>query len=225
MPLQNEAGAGGPSITGIRVLTFDCDGVLFDTEEANKAFYNQILAHFNRPAMTAEQFAHAQMHTVDEVIANLFPDARAYDEAQRFRRQTGYDPFIPYMKMDPDLIRVLETYRPHLHLAIATNRSDTMNKVLDRHGLAHYFDLVVTARDVEKPKPDPEPLTRVLTHFQIKPDAMLYVGDSILDARAARAAGVSFAACRNPSIPGDFHIQRLAELETIIPPARDGTAL
>ncbi len=212
-------------MTDIRVLTFDCDGVLFDTEQANKAFYNQILAHFNRPAMTAEQFAHAQMHTVDEVIANLFPDARAFDEAQRYRKQTGYDPFIPYMKMDPDLIRVLETYRPHLHLAVATNRSDTMNKVLDIHGLAHYFELVVTARDVEKPKPDPEPLTRVLTHFQIQPDAMLYVGDSILDAQAARAAGVPFAACRNPSIPGDFHIQRLAELDTIIPPAMDSTAL
>jgi len=202
-------------------LTFDCDGVLFDTEEANKAFYNQILAYFNRPAMTSEQFGHAQMHTVDEVLYNLFPDSRAYAEAQQYRKQTGYDPFIPHMKMDPDLIRVLDNYRQHLYLAVATNRSDTMNKVLDAHGIAHYFDLVVTARDVKNPKPHPEPLNRVLTHFQIHPDAMLYVGDSILDAQAAQAAGVRFAACRNPAIPGDYHIQRLAELETIIPPAAD----
>lgn len=202
----------------IRVLTFDCDGVLFDTEAANKAFYNNILAHFNRPPMTDEQFAHAQMHTADQAMANLFPEAEAYAKAQEYRKQTGYDPFIPHMKMAPDLIPVLEQYRRVLSLAVATNRSDTMGKVLDIHGIAHYFDLVVTALDVEHPKPHPEPLIRVLDHFRAAPQEMIYVGDSSLDALAAEAAGVRFVACQNPDIPGDHHIQRLSELETIIPP-------
>ncbi len=199
-----------------RVLTFDCDGVLFDTETANKAFYNQILAQFDRPPMTDEQFAHAQMHTVDQAMANLFPDSEAYINAQQYRKQTGYDPFIPYMEMEPDLIDVLEKYQPVLSLAVATNRSDTMSKVLDLHGIAHYFDLVVTALDVEHPKPHPQPLTRVLEHFQAAPREMIYVGDSLLDAQSAEAAGVRFVAYRNPSIPGDHHIDRLADLKAII---------
>ena len=202
----------------LRVLTFDCDGVMFDTEAANKAFYNQILAHFNRPPMTDDQFAHAQMHTVDQAMANLFPDAESYAKAQAYRKKTGYDPFIPHMTMAPDLIPVLERYRAHLFLAVATNRSDTMNKVLDMHGIAHYFDLVVTALDVDHPKPHPEPLIRVLEHFQAAPQEMLYVGDSSLDAQAARAAGVRFVAYQNPDIPGDHHIQQLSELDAIIKP-------
>jgi beta-phosphoglucomutase-like phosphatase (HAD superfamily) len=32
------------------VVAFDCDGVLFDTEAANWAYYNHILGHFGRPA-------------------------------------------------------------------------------------------------------------------------------------------------------------------------------
>ena len=32
------------------------DGVLFDTEAANRAYYNHILEHFDKPAMTADQF-------------------------------------------------------------------------------------------------------------------------------------------------------------------------
>lgn len=205
-----------------RVLTFDCDGVLFDTETANKMFYNQILAQFNRPPMTDEQFAHAQMHTVDQAMANLFPDAETYIKAQQYRKQTGYDPFIPYMEMEPDLMDVLEKYQSVLSLAVATNRSDTMNRVLEVHGIAHYFDLVVTALDVEYPKPHPEPLTRVLDHFQAAPPEMIYVGDSALDAQSAGAADVRFVAYRNPSIPGDHHVARLAELETILNLATEG---
>lgn len=203
-------------MAGIRVLTFDCDGVLFDTEAANKAFYNRILAYFNRPPMSEQQFAHAQMHTVDAAIANLFPDPAEYEKAQQYRKEIGYTPFIPYMQMDADLVGLLEKYRGHLHLAVATNRSDTMGKVLEIHGIADSFDLVVTALDVQRPKPDPEQLNRVLTHFKLQPGAMLYVGDSLLDARAAEAAGVWFAACRNPELSAHFHIERLSELESIL---------
>jgi len=202
----------------IRILTFDCDGVLFDTETTNKAFYNHILAQFDRPPMTEEAFAHAQMHTVDQAMANLFPDAQTYQKAQQYRKQTGYEPFIPYMAMAPDLIDVLERYRPCLSLAVATNRSDTMNRVLEVHGIAEYFDLVVTALDVEHPKPHPEPLTRVLAHFRAAPREMVYVGDSPLDAQSAKAAGVYFVAYGNASISGDYHIGRLSDLETILNP-------
>ncbi|HEX9949261.1 MAG TPA: HAD hydrolase-like protein, partial [Thermodesulfobacteriota bacterium] len=36
----------------IKVIIFDCDGVLFDSKEANIAFYNQILSQFNLPPLT-----------------------------------------------------------------------------------------------------------------------------------------------------------------------------
>ncbi|MFO7839988.1 MAG: HAD-IA family hydrolase [Desulfosalsimonadaceae bacterium] len=210
---------------GIRVLTFDCDGVLFDTEQANKAFYNKILTHFDRPPMSAEQFAHAQMHTADQALAALFPDAGEYTKAQQYRKEIGYSPFIAYMQMDPDLVSVLEKYYRQVGLAVATNRTDTMDRVLDVHRIAAYFDLVVTALDVDRPKPHPDCLNRVLEHFRALPAEMLYVGDSSLDARAAEAAGVWFAACRNPEIPGDFYIDRLSELVSIISAAADGSAL
>jgi len=35
----------------VSVVAFDCDGVLFDTLEANRHYYNHILEHFDRPAM------------------------------------------------------------------------------------------------------------------------------------------------------------------------------
>jgi HAD superfamily hydrolase (TIGR01549 family) len=200
----------------IKVLTFDCDGVMFDTEKANKAYYNDLLNHFGRHLMTPDQFSYAQMHTVDESIAHLFNDPESYAAAQALRQKTGYDPYLKYMEIEPDLIPLLEKYTGRLKLAVATNRTDTMNKVLAVHGIEKYFDLVVTALDVPRPKPHPDPLIRVLDYFHIAPDEMLYVGDSELDDQAAKAAGVPLAAYDNSSLAGDYHIKRLKELENII---------
>ena len=49
----------------IKVVGFDCDGVLFDTKQANRAYYNRILNHFGKTAMTDEQFTFIHMHTLD----------------------------------------------------------------------------------------------------------------------------------------------------------------
>jgi phosphoglycolate phosphatase len=200
----------------IKVIAFDCDGVMFDTEEANKAYYNDILAHFGRPPMAPEQFDYTQMHTADQAITFLFEDSESIAAAHEFRKKSGYHPYIKYMKMDPDLIPLLEAYQGQYGIAVATNRSDTMKKVLVDHGIVKYFDLVVTALDVERPKPFPDILIRVLQHFNIAPHEAIYIGDSTLDEFAARSAGIPFVACRNPNLSGDFHIQRLAEIDDIL---------
>ncbi len=201
---------------GIKLIALDCDGVMFETVNANTAYYNDILAHFGRPPMTPEQFAYTQMATADEAIAHLFSDPESFAAAQAFRKKTGYDAYIKHMDMDPDLLPLLEKYTGVYLLTVVTNRSDTMRKVLARHGIERYFDLVVTAMDVPRPKPFPDPLLKVMDYFSLSPDEMIYVGDSAVDEQAARAARVPLVACRNPGLDGDFHIQQLRELDHVL---------
>jgi len=200
----------------IQVVVFDCDGVMFDTTESNKAYYNQILAHFDRPAMTPEQFAYTHMHTVDEALVHLFKDLTALGKVNAYREQINYLPFLRYMQIEPDLISILQRLRPDYKTAIATNRSDTMQWVMDEHGLTELFDLVVTALDVVNPKPHPEQLYKILTYFNLAPSQMLYIGDSELDEAAAGAAGVDFVAFGNRALAAQYHITRLGELPDIL---------
>jgi len=200
----------------IKVVAFDCDGVLFDTEKANMAYYNQVLNHFDLPAMTKEQFAFIQMHTVDQSLAYLFEDKTTLEIAQTFRKNLSYIPFLKFMEIEPYLKPLLEKLRPAFKTAIATNRTDTMDRVLIEHDLTEFFDLVVTASDVKRPKPDPEPLVRIIEYFNLKPQHMIYVGDSKLDESAAKSAGVVMVAYKNRSLLADFHIESLKELEGIL---------
>ena len=200
----------------IIVVAFDCDGVMFDTTKANIAYYNSILEHFNRPAMTPEQFAFCHMHTVDQSISHLFNDKEDYQAAQAYRKKMSYFPFLKYMEMEPYLKTLLEKLRPKYKTAVATNRSDTMGGVLAAHGLTNDFDLVVSSSDVKRPKPYPDPLNKVLDHFRIKPYQSIYVGDSELDQIAASLANIPFVAYKNRSLEANYHIESLQEIEEII---------
>jgi HAD superfamily hydrolase (TIGR01509 family) len=200
----------------IRAVAFDCDGVMFDTTRANKAYYNHILKQFGRAEMTPDQFRYVHMHTVDESIAYLFPGASERQQAFAYRSQMSYLPFLKYMEIEPDLLPLLSGLRPKYKTAIATNRTDTMNRVLQTHGLTECFDLVVTALDVKRPKPHPDQLDKILAAFNLQPEQVLYIGDSELDARAADAAGVCFIAYANPALRADYHIERLGEVRTIL---------
>jgi len=201
---------------GIRVVAFDCDGVMFDTVQANMLYYNDILEHFGRPAMTPEQLAYSHMHTADQAIANLFEDKKSIEAAQAFRKKMSYLPFLRFMEIEPYLKPLIARLRPRYKTAIATNRSDTMARVLTEYSLEGCFDLVVSALDVDHPKPHPEALVRVMEHFKINPDQLMYIGDSTLDETAAKAAGAVFVAYKNQSLSAEFYIQSLKEIEDIL---------
>lgn len=200
----------------IKVIAFDCDGVMFDSEKANIAFYDRILNHVGKPGMTPEQFAYVHMHTVDEALAFLLPDEKIRQQADAYRCKVSYFDLIEMMEIEPCLKDLLTKIRPHIKTAVATNRTNTMGQVLDEHGLADMFDLVVCAMDVARPKPDPEMLLRILEYFDAAPDEALYVGDSELDALAAKAAEIPLVAYDNPALSATFHITSLRELEEIL---------
>jgi HAD superfamily hydrolase (TIGR01549 family) len=200
----------------IKIVAFDCDGVMFDTKESNTAYYNQILNHFGRPIMTAEQFAYCHSHTADQAIAKLFDDEESFRAAQSYRKRMSYIPFLKYMEMEPNLKPLIQKLRPRYKTAVATNRSDTMDRVISEHGLEGCFDLVVCATDVENPKPHPDPLIKIIEHFGVVPADSMYVGDSELDEIAARAARMPFVAYKNRSLTADYHIQNLMEIAEIL---------
>ncbi len=198
------------------VVAFDCDGVLFDTEQANRVYYSNILQHFGRPAVTEEQFAYVHMHTISESLAYLFPDEKTLAAAHLFRETMDYQQYLGYFTVEPHLVSLLQKLKPKFKTAIATNRTDTMNRLLAAFDLEGDFDLIVTASDVKRPKPHPDVLLKISDHFNIPPDQVIYIGDSRLDELAARSAGMPLAAYRNPELSAEYYVNNLSEIEDLL---------
>ncbi len=204
------------TLKNVKLVAFDCDGVLFDTAEANRMYYSDILQHFGRPAVTDEQFRFVHMHTVTESMAYLFPEDDLLAAALAFRKTMDYRKYLRHHTLEPELIPLLEKLRPRIKTAIATNRTDTIERLLAAFDLNGYFDLVITSSDVQHPKPDPEALLVILKHFGLTPAQAVYIGDSQVDEQAARAAQVPLVAYRNRVLTAQYHIDSLGELEELL---------
>jgi len=189
---------------------------MFDSRQANIAFYNTILDYFKKPWLSDEDIEIVHMSTAEESVNYLFQDDLRLDEAQAFRLQIDYQQFIRLMVMEPNLEKVLAALRDRYHLAVATNRTNTIHTILDVFNLAGYFDLVVSSLDVNRPKPHPEAAFKILDYFSAEAQKSIYVGDSIVDYEVARQAGVRFVAYKHPELKADYHIDDLRELLAIV---------
>ncbi len=200
----------------LKLVAFDCDGVLFDSRRANEAYYNAILAHFGRSAMGPAALDYVHSHTVWESLQYFFSDYNELSITVQYVRTLDYGPFIPMMLEEPHLREFLEILRPECYTALATNRSTTTGAVLSHHRLAGYFDLVVSAQDVSRPKPDPEAFGRILKHFGLQPEETIYIGDSRVDEEFARRSGVCFVAYRNPQLNAAYYLESFAQGQDLI---------
>lgn len=201
----------------IRAVIFDCDGVMFDTREVNRIYYNRILNHFGIPDMTDEQLEKAHMDTAKNAIRDLLNGQHDLEEVYKYAATLSYNDLVPHMIMEPDLINLLHGLKEKGFItAIATNRTTTMPLVIRHHGLEGLFDLVVTTRDVENPKPAPDQLFKILEHFNLESDEAIYIGDSKFDQLASDSAEISFFSFRNSSLKSVKNLRSLSEIPEII---------
>lgn len=204
-------------ISQIRAVIFDCDGVLFDTALANRKYYDEVLNIFNKPPLNEEQFVNVHMMTVGVAIAYLFPELNDLSIVYDRLKQIGYHKFIQHMIMEKGLKELLVALKDHGYIrGIGTNRTNTMEKVLEDFHLTDYFDVVVTAATVKNPKPDPEQLLFIMKKFNLKPGQILFVGDSDYDRQAAVSAQTWFAAFKQPRLSADVHVRSMHEIASVL---------
>jgi hypothetical protein len=92
----------------IKVVTFDCDGVLFDTKDVNRMYYNKVLEYMGMPPLTPEQTDYAHIQTAHAVLRTFFKDEDSFNKADAFRTSMDYTPFVGHMKIEPFLKTLLK---------------------------------------------------------------------------------------------------------------------
>jgi HAD superfamily hydrolase (TIGR01509 family) len=191
-----------------RCVIYDCDGVLFDSFEVNRRFYNHMCASIGRPLLTDAELKYAHTHTVHEAIHLLSGnDSEVERRALALLPQIDPQEYIPYLKMEPHLLQTLRRLKEvGIFRAINTNRSTSMKYIMEKFNLWPHFDRVITALDVKKPKPHPESIEKILETFQVGKKETVFVGDSEIDEQTAASAGIKFIAYKNREIAHDAFI-------------------
>lgn len=203
---------------GLRGLVFDCDGVMIDSEEANRFFYTSVLKYLNLPPMTPEQEKFAFMATATDALKAIVPPELGERIPEAIQKGVDYQQDImPKVDLMPGFLNFIREARKRgLHMAIDTNRTDFgIQRVLDFFNLSLYFDPVVTSSMVA-PKPSPEGVNLICKSWGTDPDQLLFIGDSQNDCDTAKNAGTFFAAFGNSNLTGNIKVSGYAMLEKIL---------
>ncbi len=198
----------------IRCVIYDCDGVLFDSIEANKRLYNDLCALVGRPPLNEEEVKYVHTHTVYETIHLIFgKDDGLEERAKEALKQLDLRYYVQYLRMEPFLLQTLNLLKANrIRRAISTNRTTSMKHIMERFGLWPFFDMVVTALDVRNPKPHPESVEKILEHLGLRREEVAFVGDSEVDQQTAKSSGVKFVAYKNKQVASDAYIDDHLEL-------------
>ena len=203
----------------VRCVIYDCDGVLFDSLEANRALYNHIAVSVGRKPMSEEELYYCHTNTVLDSIHFLFKDypEKESKAVEFLNQQIDFKDYLPYLRMEPHLLDTLTVLRERgLMTAICTNRTTSMPHLMKRFGLQPYFDMVVTALDVARPKPHPESVDKILQGLNVGPAETLYVGDSEVDYKTAKASGVVFVAYKFRVVSSGLYIDDHEQILSLI---------
>jgi pyrophosphatase PpaX len=116
-------------------------------------------------------------HELEQVVARY----RAHQDAHLERMTSLF----------PGALDVLQWARSEqVPVGVVTSKGRGMTTRSLRHvGLADAFDVIITADDTTRHKPDPLPVQQALQQLGIVPDRALFVGDSTHDMHAGRRAG------------------------------------
>ena len=200
-------------MTALKLVIFDCDGVMFDSRDANRIYYNQLLEKFGYPLMDREEEDYVHSHNVMDSVSFIFrKHPEAIDRVHTYRQSVDYTPFLQYMRIEPDLKEFLQFLKPEFYTAISTNRSTTMSAVMEMHDLNPFFDLVVTSLDVQQPKPHAEALLKILNHFQLSADHAVYIGDSMVDREHTAKVNMRLISFKNPALPAEYHVNSFLDI-------------
>ena len=184
-----------------QAVCFDFDYTLGDCTDSIVAGFQHGLTSLGWPAPDRETVRSTIGYMLEDSYAMLTGD-RDPDHQAKFRalftevareRQIHETILFPGA---PELLRGLRE-RGVRTAIVSTKRGDTIELILENHGLRDAVELVIGSADVKRPKPDPEGLLFVLERLGVNPEDALFCGDTVLDAGAAQNAGTRFAAVLN----------------------------
>lgn len=204
---------------GIRGVIIDLDGTMLHTAQDLHIAVNRMRAGLGLAPLdldTAISFVgKGAENLVRKTIGVDFSESEVelrFKEAMALFEQHYFDVNGEFATAYPGVHEGLqEMKRKGLRLACVTNKPIAFTlPLLKKTGLHDYFEIIYGGDSFAKKKPDPMQLLQVCADFDLAPEQIVAIGDSINDSQAARAAG-----CKVLAVPyGYNHGQAIQDVDS-----------
>lgn len=175
------------------VVIFDCDGTILDTFKLIEQVVIRTFATLKPEYRMTEEEAHTffgpflndsfrRYFDTEEEVNNAVEVYRKYCEEMTPEYVKAYDGIEPMLK---------KLKQNGYFITIVSNKvTPAIMQGLKQCKIAKYFDYIVGAEKLNKPKPDPDGIDQVKAHFNV--DNTVLIGDTIIDLETANNAKIDF---------------------------------
>jgi pyrophosphatase PpaX len=179
----------------IKTVLFDLDGTLINTNELIIASYLHTLEKYYPNQYKREQIVSLMGLPLDDTFVKMGVDVERIDEYIKTYREHNLANHEKYVHAFEGVLETIEVLSKNkIKIAIvSTKNSQAIRLGLKITELLPYFPTIIGIDDIEKPKPDPEPILKALEILDAKPEHTMMVGDSRYDIEAGKNAGVKTA--------------------------------
>lgn len=209
----------------MKAIIFDLDGVIISTDEQHyqgwKALADRLEIPFDREVNN--RFRGVSRMACMDIIEEI--SGRTFTQEEKVAHATWKNDYYRSLlgEMSPadlsaEVKSTLDALRAKgLKLAIGSS-SKNAKFILERIGLADYFDAISDGTNIARSKPDPEVFLKAAEFLGLDPADCLVVEDAVAGVEAAhagsmKAASVGDAASKNC---GDYILKSFCQLLDII---------
>ena len=194
-----------------KLIIFDCDGVLVDSEVIANRLLAEHLTKYRFPITPEDCRKRFIGYSIENIIAEVRSEGvdLPYDFEQ-FLKQSDQAAFTAELKAISGVKNTLSKLK--LNKCVAS--SGALKKIqtnLTLTGLIDFFEPghLFSTQMVEKPKPSPDVFVHAAKHFDASPKNCLVIEDTTLGIQAGLAAGMSVFGFTGGSHCDDSYVERL----------------
>ncbi len=205
----------------IKIVIFDFDGTLADTEQWSLDIYNELAIKYNYKTYTLEQFEEMKKMPLSKIISVIdIPYTKIFlllKEGQKILKKHINDVHAFNNNLKNILIEIKKL--TDIIGIVSSNTKKNIRRFCknkDIQNMDFIFSSPLFAKEIK--------IFRILKKYKLKPDELLYVGDEVRDIESSKKAGIKIAAAtwgyNNRSVleksDPDFLIDDIMELTDIL---------
>ncbi|HRR16293.1 MAG TPA: HAD-IA family hydrolase [Bacteroidales bacterium] len=179
---------------GVKGIIFDLDGTLVDSMPYHFAGWKKACEKFGAdidPSFLRLHTGSPGWIIASEIIKTCKLDSSiTIDDILKVKLEDFYSNQHLIKPIEP-VVAIVRKYYGKLPMAIGTGgHRDAVERTLEVTGLKKYFDIVITANDVQNHKPHPETFLKCAELMNVEPRFIQVFEDGDLGIEAARRAGM-----------------------------------
>ena len=181
---------------GYQLVLFDFDYTLADSSRGIVTCFQNVLKRHNFTDIEDETVKRTIGKPLEEsfsILSGIEDDDTITSFKKEYVKEADTHMTVNTF-LFPDTVHLLqELKKRNIKIGIiSTKYRYRIIEFFEKHFSPDNFDIMVGGEDVTKHKPDPEGLLFAMNKLHCKPEEVLYIGDSTIDAETAERANVDF---------------------------------